>query len=215
MEVIIDFRENKSGLIIELNKIKDIHVQEEVLDCGDIIIGRFLIERKTVKDLFSSVSDGRLFRQLLGMKFNSGWFPILIIEGIPCVEMQEIAPSFIRRMSLVAIAKFGVSVLRSENLNDTVSILKSLIAYAGSSKKQRPFNKIPKKPTELDKQQLFILASIPNIGSYKSESLIRHFGSIHGVFTASVEDLMKVEGIGKVQAEHIYNLSKRNIKISS
>jgi excinuclease ABC subunit C len=49
------------------------------------------------------------------------------------------------------------------------------------------------------------LDKVPNIGAKRKKALLLHFGSAKDVERASIEDLMKVEGISRKTAEIIYN----------
>ncbi len=48
------------------------------------------------------------------------------------------------------------------------------------------------------------LERIPGIGAKRKKALLLHFGALVGVKGASVEELMKVDGISKLKAEEIY-----------
>lgn len=50
-----------------------------------------------------------------------------------------------------------------------------------------------------------ILDEIPNIGGKRKKTLLNHFGSADAIRGATIDDLMKVEGINRKIAEVIYN----------
>ena len=49
-----------------------------------------------------------------------------------------------------------------------------------------------------------VLDQIPGVGSKRRRDLLRHFGGLHGIQRASVEELMKVSGINEKIAQDIY-----------
>ena len=204
--ILVDYRERTGGLTDRLEASGSFQVSEEALRCGDIVVGRFLIERKTVPDLLASLSDGRLFRQLSTLR-NNGARPLLVIEGAISRELEGVAPKFLRNVVLASTVKFAVPVIRTHSIDDTVSVLAWLGKHSGEIP-YRPLLRTPgKKPSERESQQLFVLASLPQIGAGKAERLLKRFGNLCGVFTASIEELTSVEGIGEIQARSIAEIS--------
>ena len=49
-----------------------------------------------------------------------------------------------------------------------------------------------------------ILDEIPGVGPKRKKQLIRHFGSVQGVRTASLDELLKVPGLPEVVAQRIH-----------
>ncbi len=50
-----------------------------------------------------------------------------------------------------------------------------------------------------------VLEQIPGVGAKRRRDLLRHFGGLHGIQRASVEELMKVSGINEQIAREIYD----------
>ena len=64
MDVFVDTKEKKyvhDAFKKELRKAKYIG---ENLEIGDIVVADFIIERKTINDLYNSIKKGNLFEQL-------------------------------------------------------------------------------------------------------------------------------------------------------
>ena len=59
----IDFREQRSGIIGEIEKLADGWAFEmSTLPVGDYLIGdKIIVERKTLSDFLNSIKDGRIF----------------------------------------------------------------------------------------------------------------------------------------------------------
>jgi ERCC4-type nuclease len=58
----------------------------------------------------------------------------------------------------------------------------------------------------LKEQQEYLVSSIPSVGPAVARNLLRHFGSVEKVFSASEEELEEVELVGKKTAERIREL---------
>jgi Fanconi anemia group M protein len=63
-----------------------------------------------------------------------------------------------------------------------------------------------KKEVPLSDLQQLAVESLPTIGPVHAKALLSKFGSVAKVYNASAEDLVSVEGIGKVRAERMRNL---------
>jgi len=59
------------------------------------------------------------------------------------------------------------------------------------------------RPKRLKSRQLFILQGLPKVGPTVAKRLLEHFRSVSNVLNATVEDLMHVDGIGRISAEMI------------
>jgi len=60
-----------------------------------------------------------------------------------------------------------------------------------------------KKSTDLQKQQLSVLCSLPGIGDKFAVRMLEKFGTPLKVFTATTAELSKVEGLGTARAKKI------------
>jgi len=51
--------------------------------------------------------------------------------------------------------------------------------------------------------QIFQVSSLPGIGPKLAERILRRFGTVRGVFNASIPELSTVKGVGRAKAERI------------
>jgi ERCC4-type nuclease len=206
--IFYDHRERRSGVIKVLMKHK-LNIKEATLISADYIIqskidGKIVevgIERKTNLDFLSSMIDKRLLSQLITLKENFS-YPVLIIEGEENIfSLRNFHPNSIRGMLLSVALDYQIPIIHTKGAADTAAYIKMI---AGRFEKGLPKITLrAKKPLTLKEQQEFIVEGLPGIGSSLTKSLLKKFRSVRKIANASVEELKKVEKIGKKKAEKI------------
>lgn len=202
--VYVDKREIRSHVAHALEKL-GVEVVLRTLEVGDYVVSeRVGIERKTAEDFLSTFLDGRdLFSQISDLA-RAYRRPLLIIEGEGIYTKRQIHPNSIRgALSTVAI-DFGVPVLFSKDEEDTAALI-SVIAkreQADNSKKEINLHG-NKTASTLPEQQEYLVSAISEIGPVVAKNLLRHFGSVERIMTASREELMAVELVGPKTADRI------------
>ncbi len=203
VKVYADSREQSSGIVKELVD-SGFDVECKNLMTADFILSDQVgVERKTVQDFVNSLIDRRLLLQCKILKENFAK-PLLIIEGRDDLySVRNIHPNAIRG-SLAAVAlSFGIPILYTKDIKDTVELLK-VIAKKEQEKSGDDFPlRGEKKPFTLKEQQEFIVESLPGVGSTLAKSLLKEFGSVQKVMNAEPEELKNVEKIGEKKAEEI------------
>jgi len=211
LRIIVDERERKSG-IPELLKSVGLNIEMKTLLIGDYIVApETVVERKSVRDLLSSIFDGRLFDQCSRLKENFE-HPILLIEG-NVDEIEEIAENpliFYGAISTVVL-DFKIPVIPTPSAAHTAKLLVSLCSRKDAPK--GPYLKKIKKSSDLQKQQLSVLCSLPGIGDKFAVRMLEKFGTPLKVFTATTSELSKVEGLGEARAKKIKKMLDSKSKL--
>jgi len=139
ISIIIDNRETKiyKELIDrDLDKYKDnINIQKEQLDLGDIHIKFndfiYIYERKTVKDLLSSIKDGRYKEQKTRLlSLNKSEYNInYIIENDSITSNKDFTnQKVLTSVYINSIYRDKINVFFTANVSDTVSFLLLLVS---------------------------------------------------------------------------------------
>jgi DNA excision repair protein ERCC-4 len=201
LRIIVDERERKSG-IPNLLKSVGLNLEMKTLPIGDYIVApETVIERKSIRDLLSSVFDGRLFDQCSRLKEHFQ-FPIILMEG-NVDEIDDIADNpliFYGAISTV-VMDFKIPIIPTPSAMHTAKLLVSMCSRKESPK--GPYLKKIKKSSDLEKQQLSSLCSLPGIGEKFAVRMLEKFGTPLKVFTATTSELAKVEGLGEARAKKI------------
>ncbi|MBP0134163.1 MAG: heavy metal resistance protein CzcA [Nitrosarchaeum sp.] len=210
LRIIVDERERKSG-IPDLLKSVGINLEMKTLPIGDYIVApETVVERKSIRDLLSSIFDGRLYDQCTRLKENFQ-FPIVVIEG-NVDEIEEITDNpmiFYGALSKV-VSEFKIPLIPTPNASHTAKLLVSLCSQNESI--QGPYLKKIKKSNDLEKQQLSTLCSLPGIGEKFAVRMLEKFGTPIKVFTATISELAKVEGLGEARSKKIKNVLESKSK---
>ena len=201
LRIIVDERERKSG-IPDLLKSIGMNIEMKTLPIGDYIVApETIVERKSIRDLMASVFDGRLFDQCSRLKEHFE-HPVVLMEG-NVDEIEEITENpmiFYGALSTVVL-DFKIPVIPTPSAAHTAKLLVSMCSRKDAP--QGPYLKKIKKSSDLGKQQLSVLCSLPGIGEKFAVRLLTKFGTPLKVFGATTAELAKVEGLGEARAKKI------------
>ncbi len=210
LRIIVDEREKKSG-IPDLLKAVGVNIEIKTLPVGDYIVApEIVVERKSIRDLISSIFDGRLFDQCNRLREHFQ-HPVILMEG-DVDEIEEFTENplvFYGALSSIAL-DFKIPVLPTPNATHTAKLLVSMSSRKDATK--GPFLKKIKKSSDLQRQQLSVLCSLPGVGEKLATRMLEKFGTPLQVLGASSVDLSKVEGLGKERAKKIKEMLESKSK---
>lgn len=221
IRIVVDERERNSR-VPDLLKSMGVFVDYKQLLVGDYIVSsETIIERKTIHDLISSVFDGRLFIQCSDL-INHYSKPIIIIEGnLTDLDTREDIQSDSKLIvdklrvayeTLIKIAlDFRIPVLYTNSIFYTAELLVLLTSNQFRSKDNGPLLKKIKKSNPFFLQQLYVLTSLPGVGTKVATRLLDKFQSPRNVLNASIAELARVPGIGNMRAEKIRKILDSSI----
>lgn len=207
MNIVIDHREPD-----QFRKLFD---ETDVVTAAQLVTGDFLIndqwlfERKTIRDLCVSLADGRLFKQALRL-VQSEYHPVVILEGSSKdIRNFEIRREAVQGALITLSVFFGLPVLRSLEPKETVRLMRYTVEQ-GHRLAEGGVQRAGYRPKGRKARQLYVLQSLPNIGSRRAKTLLEHFGGVEAVMSATEDELAEVAGIGAPIAEKIRNLVKES-----
>ena len=201
-KLIVDHRER---MIIKLLKERyECIIEEQDLGVGDFLLSdRVVVERKTTDDLLQSITDGRLFNQLILMKQLEK--PILLIEGRLEISVldekdingRKISPNAYRGALASVAIDYGIPVLWTNDEQETAGLVYQ-IAKREQFKKDRPVPiRIKRKFRTIREEQEYLVCGLPKVSVVLGRRLLNELGSPRAIFSADDAELQKVRGIGR------------------
>jgi len=175
--IIVDSREAKSApKIIKGLKEKGVEISVRFLEKGDYVISnQCAFERKTVNDFVYTLTRRYLFDQLLTLQ---ECYPkaFVLIEGyLPIIyKYSKIQPASVWG-AMFSIAKQGINLMHTNSYKETVDFLYTAAKQEQMAKKRAPAVHPVKKHGSLADSQIFFMASLPNIGREKAESILNTY----------------------------------------
>ncbi len=201
--VVADERERASGVPEELSKL-NVRVYFSRLPVADYVLNpEVAVERKTVRDLVSSVYDSRLFYQAARISASYAK-PFLLVEG-DSKEVERLAKSlksFYGAIANVTLA-YGLRVLYTANQRETALAIAELSANARARPPARMPSELPPKAKSLPQQQLYLVSSMPGVGRKLAQRLLSKYGTPRRVMSLTAGELALTQGIGWKRAEKI------------
>jgi len=210
--VFVDHREMRSGVTRELSNL-EVKVEPTSLPVADYqISSQVAVERKSSKDFVSSLIDKRLYKQAQELVENFPR-PVMILEGQDLYS-SGLHPNAIRGALASLAVDFNLPIIPTRNPEDTAAMIHRLAVREADKTSQDVQVRTEKKPLTLKEQQLFIVESLPNIGPVTARKLLEEFKSVGGVFSARIDDLKNVEGIGDKIAGSIRTIIESDYLLS-
>jgi len=206
IKIVIDTRELRSSVAKKLFEL-GAEVVTEPLEVADFILSDHVaIERKTTDDFIQSIIDGRLFEQMEHLKkcFEK---PVVIVEGDEDIySIRQIHPNAIRAAISAIAVDFRVPIIYTQSEEDTALFLYTIAKREQIENKKEVNIRGEKKPLTDKFLQEYLVAGLPGIGVGIARNLLKHFKTVQKVFTATEDDLKKVEKIGKKKAQKIKDI---------
>ena len=233
--LMIDKREksNLAELIIKRANLMHIPYEYVWLEIGDYVLQTepsVCFEAKSVQDFLGSVRNNRLFNQIDNMQDAYDINTVLIHGHIEdAIGYLDILPSLpignnnnirwknkLKGMICGAIA--SINIHTETNCLWVPSIDEAAhIVMASCSQVKKPLiikKQLPKK-TRSDDVRVDVLVGIDGISAKKARELLSKHGSIDELASCTIEELIKIKGIGKVTAGNIIRTltSEKKVKI--
>ncbi|MHC1575164.1 MAG: DEAD/DEAH box helicase, partial [Candidatus Methanogasteraceae archaeon] len=211
--VYADYREARSGVSDALEEM-GVSVAMQRLEIGDYVPSdRVGIERKTTADFLTSLIDRRreLFGQIadLARTFER---PLLIIEGHDLYGQRQIHPNAVRGALATIAIDFGVPIIMSGDDNETAAMIAAIARREQQDNKREVALHGTRSAMMLPEQQEYVVSAISNIGHVVARNLLKHFGTVAAVMSASREELMTVELVGPKTADRIREVASGEYK---
>ena len=198
--IIVDSREASSAAKIVTGLIeRGVKVKTATLEKGDYILSdQCAVERKTVTDFVYTLTRRYLFEQLFRLK-DAYPKSLILLEGyLPIIyKFSHIQPAAIWG-AMFNLAKNGIAMVNTKSYKESIDFL-----YVAARQEQIVEKRVPmvhpfKKTETLFDAQVFLVASLPNIGREKATAILKSYQTPLNALI-NVDDWSKtVYGLGPV-----------------
>jgi len=181
-------------------KVKYITLRE-----GEFVIsGKIGVKYFTCRAFLKEIADRRLNRSIIEFKRQYAQ-PIVIVESEPHEPTPVFDLAAIQTAEIFTSLVNQVPIFITRNENETAQLLFLLGANINFiSGGDRTPAEIAAETTSGDKRRE-LLTKIPEIGPQLAKTLLEHFGTLSKLFSAEVDDLRKVKGVGPSRARKIHS----------
>jgi ERCC4-type nuclease len=198
--IIVDSREASTAAKIVKGLIeRGVKVKTQSLKKGDYILSdQCAVERKTVSDFVYTLTRRYLFDQLFTLKEA---YPksLVLLEGyLPIIyKFSHIQPAAIWG-AMFNLAKNGIALVNTSSYKESIDFLYVAAKQEQIVEKRTPIVHAFKKNETLSDAQVFLIASLPNIGREKANAILKSYQTPLNAFV-NVNDWSKtVYGLGPV-----------------
>jgi ERCC4-type nuclease len=205
LTIIVDSREASSATKIVKGLVeRGVKVKTQALEKGDYILSdECAVERKTVTDFVYTLTRRYLFEQLFRLK---DVYPksLILLEGyLPVIyKFSHVQPAAIWG-AMFNLAKNGIALVNTNSYKESIDFLYVAAKQEQIAEKRSPTVHAFKKTNTLADAQVFLVASLPNIGREKAVALLNSYQTPLNAFI-NVDDWTKnVHGLGPVISSRV------------
>jgi Fanconi anemia group M protein len=205
LTIIVDSREASSAAKIVKGLVeRGVKVKTKALEKGDYILSdECAVERKTVTDFVYTLTRRYLFEQLFRLK---DVYPksLILLEGyLPVIyKFSHVQPAAIWG-AMFNLAKNGIALVNTNSYKESIDFLYVAAKQEQIAEKRSPTVHAFKKTDTLADAQVFLVASLPNIGREKAVALLNSYQTPLNAFI-NVDDWTKnVHGLGPVISSRV------------
>ena len=205
LTIIVDSREASSAAKIVKGLVeRGVKVKAQALEKGDYILSdECAVERKTVTDFVYTLTRRYLFEQLFRLK---DVYPksLILLEGyLPVIyKFSHVQPAAIWG-AMFNLAKNGIALVNTNSYKESIDFLYVAAKQEQIAEKRSPTVHAFKKTDTLADAQVFLVASLPNIGREKAVGLLKSYQTPLNAFI-NVDDWTKnVHGLGPVISSRV------------
>jgi ERCC4-type nuclease len=203
--IIVDSREARTAAKIVKGLVeRGVTVKTRALEKGDYVLSdECAVERKTVTDFVYTLTRRYLFDQLFRLK---DVYPksLILLEGyLPVIyKFSGIQPAAVWG-AMFNLAKNGITLVHTNSYKESVDFLYVAARQEQIVEKRSPTVHAFKKTDTLADAQVFLVASLPNIGREKAVALLKSYQTPLNAFI-NVDDWAKeVHGLGPVISNRV------------
>ncbi len=181
-------------------------LEERDIETADVVVSdRVAVTIRTVQEFIRAISDETMFSHLSKMKRQYPR-PILIVQGPPEGKGVQAGNAAIFDALGELLSEFRMPVLSSLSVGETVEALSALRRQEEARGGVERTGQMTLDPAG---RQLFLVQGLPNVSATLAQRLLERFGSAKGIAEATPEQLMEVEGVGRVIAEGVHSVTQK------
>ncbi len=171
------------------------------LEDADVVVSdRVAVAVRSVGQFIQDIGDGMIVQSMTSLKHQFSR-PVLIVQGPAEGKGDPFANAAVFDALGTMLSDLQMPVFSTGSPKETAAAVASL-RMQEDEKGGRPGRTVQ---TTLDtsKRQMFLVQGLPNVSATLAQRLLARFGSVEGIAEAGTDELMRVDGVGRVIAEGI------------
>jgi ERCC4-type nuclease len=132
--------------------------------------------------------------------------PLLLIQGKDPFEEDAVCEEELEEAIFYLMAVRRIPVLYSETRERSAAIVRDLARQVHAESRARIDLRRKVRDDERRIEQERVVAGLPGVGPKLARSLLETFKSPRNVFSSSINDLLKIKGLGNTRASQIEDL---------